>query len=1497
MILADSRGFPAHCDSAWRVKESRVMTTLAVRALGVLIIALLLLGVAAALPAPAEAQLNVTGQWSTLPYLMPVNPIHATLLKNGKVLIVGGSENNPTATVFKTAVWDPIAGTFATQLTPWDLFCNGMSFLPDGRVIITGGNFNVVDPFPGPPWTTIFDPATEKFYRVEDMAKGRWYPSNTALSDGGTMVFGGLDEQSLKNNTVEIYDVGGGWSPPYQANWSTGWYPRMHLLGNGKVFVGAPNPDSHTFEPATGTWSSSGATTKYGQDRQYGSSVLRPLDINDGYRPRVVIFGGTTTGNATNTVEMIDLGAWPEAWVSMPSMSVPRVHANAVLLPNGKILVLGGSTVHLDLSTAHLGAATFDPVAQTWTSSGTMAYPRIYHHSALLLPDGTVYVGGSNPGRQVWEPHVEIYKPPYLFTSSGAPAPRPTISLLPAVVGYGQPFTVTMPDATIISDVVLMRPGANTHAFDQEQRLIHMQFTQTGATLSVTSPLSPGGPPGYYMLFILNAQNVPSVAKFIQLTPNPTNQPPTATIANPTGNVSIAAGQSVTFAGTASDPDGSIALYSWNFPGGSPKKSNAQNPGAVTFSTPGVYTVSLTVLDDLGANNPSPPTVTITVGGTAALGASITSPVSGSTVSGTVTVNMAASNAQGSPTQFLLKLDNATTLSNQSVTGSTATYAWNTSGLSGTHTLNLTVTDSAARTATAMVTVTVGSGGPDTTPPTVTLTAPANGATVSGAAVTVSATASDTVGVVGVQFKLDGANLGAEDTTALYSVSWNTTTVGDGPHTLTAVARDAAGNTTTSAPVTVTVANGGPPPGPGPQPVVWTSLVKVTASGNTITKNAGCSGCGDAGAVSQQTIAAGDGYVEFTMSAGADGTAGLSSGNPGVTGAEIKFGLRSTGGYVEVRESGVYKSDWPIVAGAVYRVAVEGSVVKYYQNGMSKYTSAVAPTYPLLLDTSVNTMGGAVQNAVIASGAGGGGGPDTTPPTVTVTAPASGTTVSGTVTVSATASDNVGVVGVQFKLAGVNLGAEDTTAPYATTWDTTTATAGTHTLTAVARDAAGNTTISAPVTVTVGSGGPPPGPGPQPVVWTSTVNVAVSGNTITKNAGCDGCYDAGAISQQTIASGDGYVEFTISTGAYVTVGLSTGNTGTGANEITFGLKFYSGSPSFVEVRESGVYKWDWAAVAGAVYRIAVEGGVVKYSQNGVLKYTSAVAPTYPLLLDAALGSVGGAVQSAVISGGDGGGGGDTTAPTVTLTAPADGATVSGTVTVSATASDNVSVVGIQFKLDGANLGAEDTAAPYAITWDTTTATAGTHTLTAVARDAAGNTTISAPVTVTVGSGGPPPGPGPQPVVWTSLVNVTASGNTITKSGGCNGCWDAGAISQQTIAAGDGSVEFTIPAGTGATVGLSTGNPGTSGNDITFGLRFTPGSPGFVEVRESGVYKADWLQVAGAVHKVAVEGGVVKYSQNGVLKYTSALAPTSPLVVDATLDSIGNAVQNAIISTP
>jgi hypothetical protein len=416
------------------------------------------------------------------------------------------------------------------------------------------------------------------------------------------------------------------------------------------------------------------------------------------------------------------------------------------------------------------------------------------------------------------------------------------------------------------------------------------------------------------------------------------------------------------------------------------------------------------------------------------------------------------------------------------------------------------------------------------------------------------------------------------------------------------------------------------PGGGGPQNVVWTSPVKVAVSGNTITKNTGCHGCADAGAISQQTFASGPVALQFKVTSGFEGSVGLGNGNPGTSGSEIKFALRFFTAYVEVRESGIWKASWPIAATDLHKVAVEGGVVKYFQNGTAKYTSSVAPAYPLLVDASINAVGAAVQNAVIGGTTGGSAPPtDTTPPTITLTGPASGATVSGTVTVSATASDNVGVTGVLFKVGSTTIGAEDGSAPYAVAWNTTTLPNGVHTLTALAKDAAGNTK-TAQISVTVSNSGSTPPTGGS-VVWTSPVKVAVNGSTITKNTGCNGCWDAGAASQQTIASGNGSVSFTVSSGTAGTIGLSTGNAGTSANDIKFGLRFF---PGYVEVRESGVWKGSWTITAGATHKVAVASGVVKYFYNGALKHTSAVAPTYPLLVDATIETIGSAVQNAVL---------------------------------------------------------------------------------------------------------------------------------------------------------------------------------------------------------------------------------------------------------------------------
>jgi hypothetical protein len=334
----------------------------------------------------------------------------------------------------------------------------------------------------------------------------------------------------------------------------------------------------------------------------------------------------------------------------------------------------------------------------------------------------------------------------------------------------------------------------------------------------------------------------------------------------------------------------------------------------------------------------------------------------------------------------------------------TAPYSitWNTAQASnGSHTLTAVARDAAGNSTTSSgVSVSVNNGGNgDTTPPTVSITAPLPAEGTLSGSVTVSANASDNVGVVGVQFKLDGANLGAEDTTAPYSVAWNTAQTSNGSHTLTAVARDAAGNSTTSSGVAVSVNNGGNGDTTPPS-------VSITAPSAT------------------------EGTISGSVAVSAN-----ASDNVGVVGVQFKVDGNNLGAE---DTTSPYTITWNTTQ---------------TPNGSHSLTAVAR-------DAAGNKTTSSPVSVTIDNS-------DKTAPSISIATPTPGATVKGkSVAVSANATDNVGVVGVQFKLDGKNLKAEDTTAPYSIAWDTTLTSNGSHTVTAVARDAAGNQ-ISAGITVTV----------------------------------------------------------------------------------------------------------------------------------------------------------------------------------------------------------------------------------------------------------------------------------------------------------------------------------------------------------------------------------------------------------------------------------------------
>lgn len=557
------------------------------------------------------AQANVQGQWKTLPSLMPINPVHAALLSNGQVLVVAGSGNCPPSQSgcpsgppygpsngSGALLLDPVSGQTVAQFSlSWDMFCNGMVVLQDGTVLIDGGTIQY-DPFHGEPQAAVFDPSTNTFTNVQNMAHGRWYPTVVTLGDGRVMTFSGLNETGGTNTAVEFYTIGSGWSTQYIASWTPDLYPRLHLLPNGKVLYSGAQTTSRLFDPSTQTWSNV-ATTIYGNTRTYGTSVLLPLTPANNYDPQVIIMGGHSP--ATNTTEIIDMGASTPAWQSGPNMSEARIEMNAVILPDGRVLAVGGSVNDEDTSTASLNADLLGPDPNNpgkyiFSSAGANTYPRLYHSVALLLPDATVWFAGGNPSRGTYVQQMEIYQPPYLFNPDGTMATRPSVTSAPSSISYGNSFSVATPDAANISSVVLVRDGAVTHAFGMDQREVGLSFTVGSGALTVTAPSNGNiAPPGYYMLFILNNSGVPSLAAFVQLTA--TTAPPDFSVsATPSSQtVAPANGTSYTVSVTPSNGfTGNVSFSVSGLPSGATASFTPTSVSGSGSSTMAVSTSSST---------------------------------------------------------------------------------------------------------------------------------------------------------------------------------------------------------------------------------------------------------------------------------------------------------------------------------------------------------------------------------------------------------------------------------------------------------------------------------------------------------------------------------------------------------------------------------------------------------------------------------------------------------------------------------------------------------------------------------------------------------------------------------------------------------------------------------------------------------------------------------------------------------------------------------------
>ena len=447
------------------------------------------------------------GLWSA-PTNWGALAIHASLLPNGKVLSFGRMSNPPV-------LWDPAAGGAPQSMSvPGDLFCSGHTLLADGSLLVAGGHSGT-DNF-GTKTTYLFDPALGTWSRGQDMSNGRWYPTNTTLANGGVLSISGGDTAGMRNLIPEVWE-NGSWRRLTGASLSVPLYPMMFVAPDGRVFMAGPETRSRWLSTdGTGLWTT--GSLRVGPYRDYGSAVMY-----DG--GKVLIVGGGNTPQSS--AEVIDLnGGVGAPWRAVGSLAVARRQLNATLLADGTVLATGGSNATgfnpAPTDSRVLDAEIWDPTTEQWHTVGRMSHHRLYHATALLLPDGRVLsIGSGAPAATGYTDDLtmEIFSPPYLFKLDGTLAARPEITDAPVSVSYGQTFTVQTPQAATIQRATWIRLSSVTHSFNQNQRMNRLAAVPTGeSTVSVTAPWSPNlAPPGHYMLFLIDQNGVPSVAKIIRI--------------------------------------------------------------------------------------------------------------------------------------------------------------------------------------------------------------------------------------------------------------------------------------------------------------------------------------------------------------------------------------------------------------------------------------------------------------------------------------------------------------------------------------------------------------------------------------------------------------------------------------------------------------------------------------------------------------------------------------------------------------------------------------------------------------------------------------------------------------------------------------------------------------------------------------------------------------------------------------------------------------------
>ena len=548
-------------------------------------------------PSPEECQ--SLGQWGPV-IQWPHVPVSAANLPDGRIVTFASNERRtfPSWVEFTyAATFDPATGQVVeNNHLQHDMFCGGMTMLEDGRVMVTGGRNTVK-------LVSTYDHASDEWtLEPERLVLGRWYSTTVLLGDGRVVVTSGSGGQ----NAAERWTDGTGWELLNNVDWTpianaTGfeshWWPYTFLAPNGKLAHVGPTDQMHWFDPnGQGSVQTVNATVPATHYPKH--AALAMYDVG-----KVLIAGGAPDHGGGSTVDRaytVDINGTEPVVTPIASMNHRRRFANAIVLPSGEVIVVGGNDSGAKFSDvgAKLAPEIWNPDTGLWREVAAMSVPRNYHSVALLLPDGRVYAGGGGlHGGEADHLDAQIFTPPCLFNPDGSLADRPEISSAPDTMRHGVNYTVNATQG--LWKFSLIKMMAVTHGISIDQRYVSVPFNEVQPGVYELDPdVNPSVlPPGYWMLFALNDQGVHSVSKIVRVARD--GRP---VLANP-GNQLNQAGDAVSLGLTGSDPEGDALSWSAvNLPTG---LSLDSNNGLIsgTLSAPGFHTVTATLTDLAGLSD------------------------------------------------------------------------------------------------------------------------------------------------------------------------------------------------------------------------------------------------------------------------------------------------------------------------------------------------------------------------------------------------------------------------------------------------------------------------------------------------------------------------------------------------------------------------------------------------------------------------------------------------------------------------------------------------------------------------------------------------------------------------------------------------------------------------------------------------------------------------------------------------------------------------------